>query len=126
MALMNAEMYDALIAAGAPDDKARAAATAMSEESLATKADVARLERDLTVIKWMIHLPKCFAETHLGSPFRTNCRLWARRLRHLRARRWKRRNITTTPCPGLAWLFRCCEKPPRTLSRCQDFRIPCE
>ena len=56
MALMNAEMYDALIAAGAPDDKARAAATAMSEESLATKADVARLERDLTVIKWMIGL----------------------------------------------------------------------
>ena len=33
--------------------KARAAAQAMSEESLATKADIARLERELSVVKWM-------------------------------------------------------------------------
>ena len=47
------ELYDALIAAGAPEEKARAAAQAMSEESLATKADIARLERELLVVKWM-------------------------------------------------------------------------
>ncbi len=41
------------IAAGAPEEKARAAAQAMSEESLATKADIARLERELLVVKWM-------------------------------------------------------------------------
>ena len=50
---MVAELYDALIAAGAPEEKARAAAQAMSEESLATKADIARLERELLVVKWM-------------------------------------------------------------------------
>ena len=33
--------------------KARSAAQAMSEESLATKADIARLERELSVVKWM-------------------------------------------------------------------------
>ena len=56
MAMMNAEMYDALVAAGAPEDKARAAATAMSQDSLATKADIARLERDLMILKWMLAL----------------------------------------------------------------------
>ena len=53
MSMMVAELYDALIAAGAPEEKARAAAQAMSEESLATKADIARLERELLVVKWM-------------------------------------------------------------------------
>ena len=33
--------------------KARSAAQAMSEESLATKADIACLERELSVVKWM-------------------------------------------------------------------------
>lgn len=47
------ELYDALIAAGAPEEKARAAARAMSEESLATKADMTRIERELLVVKWM-------------------------------------------------------------------------
>ena len=32
---------------------AGAAAQAMSEESLATKADIARLERELSVVQWM-------------------------------------------------------------------------
>ncbi len=53
MSMMVTELYDALIAAGAPEEKARAAAQAMSEESLATKADIARLERELSVVKWM-------------------------------------------------------------------------
>ena len=33
--------------------KAHAAAQAMSKESLATKADIARLERELSVVKWV-------------------------------------------------------------------------
>ena len=53
MSMMVTELYDALIAAGAPEEKARAAAQAMSEESLATKADIARPERELSVVKWM-------------------------------------------------------------------------
>ena len=56
MGTMNTEMYDALIAAGAPEDKARAAAVAMAEESLATKGDIYRIEKELAVIKWMLGL----------------------------------------------------------------------
>ncbi len=51
--MMVTELYDALRSAGAPEGKARAAAQAMSEESLATKTDIARLERELLVLKWM-------------------------------------------------------------------------
>lgn len=50
---MVTELYDALRAAGAPEEKARAAVQAMSEASLATKTDIARLERELLVVKWM-------------------------------------------------------------------------
>jgi hypothetical protein len=60
MSVMVAELYDALVAAGAPEDKARAAAITVSEENLATKADIARIDKRLTVIdgelkllKWM-------------------------------------------------------------------------
>ncbi len=53
MSMMITELYDALRAAGAPEEKAHVAARAMSEESLATKADIARLERELLVVKWM-------------------------------------------------------------------------
>ena len=51
--MMVTELYDALRSAGAPEEKARAAAQAMSEESLATKTDIVRLERELLVLKWM-------------------------------------------------------------------------
>ena len=51
---MDSDLYDALIAAGAPDDKARAAATSFSESRLATRDDINRLERDLTLVKWML------------------------------------------------------------------------
>lgn len=44
---MVVELYDALVSAGAPEEKARVAAQAMSEESLATKADIARLQADI-------------------------------------------------------------------------------
>ena len=53
MSMMMTELYDALRSAGAPEEKARAAAQAMSEQSLATKTDIARLERELLVLKWM-------------------------------------------------------------------------
>ena len=61
--MMNAEMYDALISAGAPEDKARNAAKAISEESLATKKDISRIdvrltsiEGELKLVKWMLAL----------------------------------------------------------------------
>ena len=47
MSTMVVELYDALVSAGAPEEKARVAAQAMSEESLATKADIARLQADI-------------------------------------------------------------------------------
>lgn len=47
MSTMVVELYDALVSAGAPEEKARGAAQAMSEESLATKADIAHLQADI-------------------------------------------------------------------------------
>jgi hypothetical protein len=56
MTTINQELYEALLAAGAPDDLAkRAAASVLSQEhrsDLATKADLAALESAL--IKWMV------------------------------------------------------------------------
>jgi hypothetical protein len=50
MATMMAELYDALIAAGAPEEKARKAAEAIAGyENRFTK-----IESDLLVIKWML------------------------------------------------------------------------
>ena len=49
MAVMLSRTYDALIAAGAPEDKARAAA-----EELAGYDRFAKIETDLTVVKWML------------------------------------------------------------------------
>jgi len=45
---MISEVYEAFRSAGVSDDKARAAAEALSAEQLATKADVAKLETTLT------------------------------------------------------------------------------
>ena len=50
MALMLAKTYDALIAAGAPEDKAREAA----EELAGYEGRCAKIETDLTVLKWMM------------------------------------------------------------------------
>ncbi|MEI8394264.1 MAG: hypothetical protein WCF85_05970 [Rhodospirillaceae bacterium] len=58
MTTMIAELYDALIAAGAPEDKARKAAetiaqaTVTNPNSLATKADLAEAKNEL--LKWML------------------------------------------------------------------------
>ena len=48
MATMISEVYDAFRSAGVPEDKARAAAEALSADQLATKADIAKLERVTT------------------------------------------------------------------------------
>jgi hypothetical protein len=50
MAVMLSKTYDALVAAGAPEDKARAAA----EELAAYESRFVRIEQDLAVIKWML------------------------------------------------------------------------
>ncbi len=50
---MNAELYDALLAANVPDDQARrAAASVIERDQAATKADLVELENRL--IKWVI------------------------------------------------------------------------
>ena len=45
MATMISEVYEAFRSAGVPDDKARAAAEALSADHLATQSDIAKLER---------------------------------------------------------------------------------
>ncbi len=49
MTTMIAEVYEAFIAAGTPQDKARAAAKAVADY----EARFARIETDLAVLKWM-------------------------------------------------------------------------
>lgn len=53
---MISEVYEAFRAAGVPDDKARKAAEVLAHEHLATKSDIARVEKELAVIKWMLAL----------------------------------------------------------------------
>ena len=50
MTTMIAELYDALIAAGAPEDKARKASEAMA----AYESRFAKIDIELSVIKWMV------------------------------------------------------------------------
>jgi hypothetical protein len=50
MAVMLSKTYDALIAAGSPEEKARAAA----EELAGYESRFAKIETDLAVIKWML------------------------------------------------------------------------
>lgn len=54
MSTMISGVYDAFRSAGVPEDKARAAAEALSEGQLATKTDIVKLEKELLVIKWML------------------------------------------------------------------------
>jgi hypothetical protein len=49
MAIMMAKLYDALRAGNVPDDKARAAA----EEAAGYENRAAKIELDLTVLKWI-------------------------------------------------------------------------
>ncbi len=56
MTTMISEVYRAFIAAGMPEEEARKAAEALPAESLATKGDITRVEKELLVIKWMLAL----------------------------------------------------------------------
>ena len=56
MTTMISEVYDAFRSAGVPEEKARKAAEALSSDALATKGDIARLEKELAVLKWMVGL----------------------------------------------------------------------
>ena len=49
MSIMNAEVYDALVTAGAPEDKARAAASSIADHD----RRFSRIEAELVLIKWM-------------------------------------------------------------------------
>ena len=50
MPVMLSKTYDALVAAGAPEDKARAAA----EELADYESPFAKIETDLAAVKWMV------------------------------------------------------------------------
>jgi hypothetical protein len=50
MTVMLSKTYEALVAAGAPEEKARAAA----EELAAHESRFAKIETDLAVLKWMV------------------------------------------------------------------------
>lgn len=61
MSTMIAEVYDAFRSAGVPEEKALKAASAMAAETTATKADIAKLEKELvaingkiTLVQWMV------------------------------------------------------------------------
>ena len=53
---MISEVYNAFRIAGVPEVEAQKAAEALSSESLATKDDINKLQKELLVIKWMIAL----------------------------------------------------------------------
>lgn len=50
MTVMLSKTYDALVSAGAPEEKARAAA----EELAAYETRFAKIEQDLPILKWML------------------------------------------------------------------------
>ena len=50
MAVMLSKTYDALVAAGAPEEKARAA----TEELAGYESRFVKIETDLAVLKWMV------------------------------------------------------------------------
>ena len=63
------EVYDAFRAAGVPDDKARAAAEALSSENLATKADINELKATQSLHGWMIGFNLAFTMAILWKVF---------------------------------------------------------
>jgi len=53
---MISEVYTTFRRAGVSENDAKAAAEALSAESLATKDDMKKLEKELLIIKWMVGL----------------------------------------------------------------------
>lgn len=56
MTTMISEVYAAFRKAGVPEEDARMAAEALSAESLATKDDIRKLDKEFLIIKWMLGL----------------------------------------------------------------------
>lgn len=56
MTTMISEVYFAFKKAGVPENDARLAAEAFSAESLVTKGDIRKLDKELLIIKWMLGL----------------------------------------------------------------------
>jgi len=54
MSTIITEVYTAFKKAGVSEEDAIAAAKAISEESLATKGDVAALKAEMLLLKWMV------------------------------------------------------------------------
>ena len=54
MSTMNIEVYNAFKKAGVPDEQAVAAAKAIVDESLASKADIHTLKTEMLLLKWMV------------------------------------------------------------------------
>lgn len=69
MTTMISEVYEAFRSAGVPEEQAKKAAEALSAESLATKGDIVRIERDLAVLKWMVGVVIAATVIPLLKPF---------------------------------------------------------
>ena len=69
MSTMISEVYDAFLSAGVPDDKARAAAEALSSENLATKADINEPKATQSLHSWMIGFNLAFTMAILWKVF---------------------------------------------------------
>jgi len=80
MARMIAEVYDALRSAGADDDKARAAATAVAEsnrdiadvrlEVSGVRTELADMRGDVRLLKWMVGFTMALVVGVLGTVLR--------------------------------------------------------
>jgi hypothetical protein len=80
MARMIAEVYDALKSAGADEDKARAAATAVAEsdrdiadlrlEMSGVRSEMAEIRGDVRLLKWMVGFTMALVLGVLGSVLR--------------------------------------------------------
>ena len=66
MTTMIAEVYDALVAAGSPEDKARRAAEAIA----AYENRFAKIEADLNLLKWMVGFVLAFCVAILSLQLR--------------------------------------------------------
>ncbi|HSO83364.1 integrase [Thiocapsa sp.] len=65
MTTMIAEVYDALLSAGADDEKARAAAKAIAEYN----RDISELRSNLALLKWMVGFNLAFTMAILWKVF---------------------------------------------------------
>jgi len=76
MSTMIFEVFDAFRSAGVPEEKARKAAEAISNETAATKSDIqavrsdiAKLDKEIAVLKWMLGLVMAGVATQVLKSF---------------------------------------------------------